>query len=151
MIHPKKSGALNSLCNFSRLKAVVFSFTLPAAFFLMTGCDKKTADDLAKPDAKATAGVKPGLGESAKAKPEKTQLKFGFIKLTDCALIVIAEEFGYFEDEGLFVDIEAQANWKILLDRVITGEFDGMHMLAGHRRILYVEPPAPKVFPASVL
>ncbi len=64
-------------------------------------------------------------------KPEKPQLKLGFIKLTDCAPIVIAKELGFFEDEGLFVDIEAQANWKILLDRVITGELDGAHMLAG--------------------
>ena len=27
--------------------------------------------------------------------------------------------------------LEAQANWKILLDRVISGELDGAHMLAG--------------------
>ncbi|MGH7972407.1 MAG: CmpA/NrtA family ABC transporter substrate-binding protein, partial [Limisphaerales bacterium] len=33
--------------------------------------------------------------------------------------------------EGLFVSLEAQANWKILLDRVITAELDGAHMLAG--------------------
>jgi nitrate/nitrite transport system substrate-binding protein len=29
------------------------------------------------------------------------------------------------------VALEAQANWKVLLDRVITGELDGAHMLAG--------------------
>jgi nitrate/nitrite transport system substrate-binding protein len=62
---------------------------------------------------------------------EKPDLKFGFIKLTDCAPIVIAKEMGFFEDEGLFVEIEAQANWKVLLDRVISGELDGAHMLAG--------------------
>lgn len=62
---------------------------------------------------------------------EKDELKFGFIKLTDCATLVIAHELGYFEDEGLFVSLEAQANWKILLDRVIDGELDGAHMLAG--------------------
>ena len=62
---------------------------------------------------------------------EKPDLKFGFIKLTDCVPLVIAKELGYFEDEGLYVTLEAQANWKILLDRVITGELDGAHMLAG--------------------
>ncbi|HEU5397177.1 MAG TPA: CmpA/NrtA family ABC transporter substrate-binding protein [Verrucomicrobiae bacterium] len=62
---------------------------------------------------------------------EKPVLKFGFIKLTDCAPLVIAKENGYFDDEGLFVSLEAQANWKILLDRVISGELDGAHMLAG--------------------
>jgi nitrate/nitrite transport system substrate-binding protein len=62
---------------------------------------------------------------------EKDELKFGFIKLTDMAPLAIAYEKGYFEDEGLFVTLEPQANWKVLLDGVITGELDGAHMLAG--------------------
>lgn len=62
---------------------------------------------------------------------EKPTLRFGFIKLTDCAPLVIAKEKGYFEDEGLNVEIEAQSNWKVLLDRVIDGQLDGAHMLAG--------------------
>jgi len=63
--------------------------------------------------------------------PEKAQLKFGFIKLTDMAPLAIAYEKGFFEDEGLYVTLEAQANWKVLLDRVIDGELDGAHMLSG--------------------
>ncbi|MFL0798668.1 MAG: ABC transporter substrate-binding protein [Cellvibrionaceae bacterium] len=62
---------------------------------------------------------------------EKEDLKFGFIKLTDMAPLAVAYEKGFFEDEGLYVTLEAQANWKVLLDRVITGELDGAHMLAG--------------------
>lgn len=62
---------------------------------------------------------------------EKDTLKFGFIKLTDCAPIVIAKEKGFFDDEGLSVTVEAQGNWKELLNRVITGDLDGAHMLAG--------------------
>jgi nitrate/nitrite transport system substrate-binding protein len=71
----------------------------------------------------------PALAELGEA--EKDELKFGFIKLTDMAPIAIAYENGYFEDEGLFVTIEAQANWKVLLDGVIDGTLDGAHMLAG--------------------
>lgn len=63
--------------------------------------------------------------------PEKDELKFGFIKLTDMAPLAIAYEKGYFEDEGLYVTLEAQANWKVLLDGVIDGQLDGAHMLAG--------------------
>jgi nitrate/nitrite transport system substrate-binding protein len=63
--------------------------------------------------------------------PEKDELTFGFIKLTDMAPLAIAYEKGYFEDEGLYVTIEAQANWKVLLDGVIDGQLDGAHMLAG--------------------
>ncbi len=62
---------------------------------------------------------------------EKPDLRLGFIKLTDMAPLAIAWEQGFFIDEGLFVELEAQANWKVLLDRVITGELDGAHMLAG--------------------
>lgn len=62
---------------------------------------------------------------------EKTDLKLGFIKLTDCAPLLIAKEKGFFEKEGLNVTVEAQANWKVLLDRVISGELDGSHMLPG--------------------
>src|SRR5689334_18219143 len=67
----------------------------------------------------------------AAAEIEKEELKFGFIKLTDMAPIAIAKEMNFFEDEGLYVTVEPQANWKVLLDRVITGELDGAHMLAG--------------------
>ncbi|MEM7614557.1 MAG: CmpA/NrtA family ABC transporter substrate-binding protein, partial [Pseudomonadota bacterium] len=62
---------------------------------------------------------------------EKDELTFGFIKLTDMAPLAVAYELGYFEDEGLFVTLEPQANWKVLLDRTIDGELDGAHMLAG--------------------
>ena len=62
---------------------------------------------------------------------EKDELTFGFIKLTDMAPLAVAYENGYFEDEGLFVTLQAQANWKVLLDGVIGGQLDGAHMLAG--------------------
>ena len=73
----------------------------------------------------------PAMADDTVGWPEKPDLKFGFIKLTDMAPLAIAYEKGYFEDEGLFVTLEAQANWKVLLDRVIDGELDGAHMLAG--------------------
>ncbi len=75
-----------------------------------------------------------GLGFSgqleASGKLEKEDLKFGFIKLTDMAPLAVAAEKGFFEDEGLFVQLEAQANWKVVMDRVVNGELDGSHMLA---------------------
>jgi nitrate/nitrite transport system substrate-binding protein len=82
----------------------------------------------------AAAIATAAMGMAAHAEPlvlEKDELKLGFIKLTDMATLAVAYELGYFEDEGLFVTLEPQANWKVLLDRVITGELDGAHMLAG--------------------
>ena len=80
------------------------------------------------------AGVSALMATSASAQLlelEKDELTFGFIKLTDMAPLAVAQEQGYFLDEGLFVTIEAQANWKVLLDGVIDGQLDGAHMLAG--------------------
>ncbi len=74
------------------------------------------------------------VAATANAEPlvlERDELKFGFIKLTDMAPLAVAYELRFFEDEGLYVTLEPQANWKVLLDRVITGELDGAHMLAG--------------------
>ncbi|MEM9754956.1 MAG: CmpA/NrtA family ABC transporter substrate-binding protein [Pseudomonadota bacterium] len=70
-------------------------------------------------------------GPLAAQELEVDELTFGFIKLTDMAPLAIAYERGYFEDEGLFVTLEAQANWRVLLDGVIDGTLDGAHMLAG--------------------
>ena len=77
----------------------------------------------------APGGVVDTLAATPKA--EKPQLKFGFIKLTDMVPLAIAYEKGYFQDEGLSVTLEAQSNWKLIVDRTISGELDGAHMLAG--------------------
>jgi nitrate/nitrite transport system substrate-binding protein len=79
----------------------------------------------------AAAALSATHGAAAELELEKEQLKIGFIKLTDMAPLAIAYEKGFFEDEGLYVTLEPQANWKVVLDRVITGELDGAHMLAG--------------------
>lgn len=78
-----------------------------------------------------TLGLSASFASGAALDVEKDELKLGFIKLTDCAPIVIAKEKGFFEDEGLQVEVIAQPNWKTLLDNVISGELDGAHMLSG--------------------
>ncbi len=102
----------------------------------LIGCSgaKITLEDLelaaASADLDSVVIEDPGSARSL-LNVEKSALKFGFIKLTDCAPLVIAKEKGYFDDEGLNVELEAQSNWKVLLDRVIDGQLDGAHMLAG--------------------
>tara|TARA_R110002049_G_scaffold199269_1_gene369305 strand:- start:3644 stop:5038 length:1395 start_codon:yes stop_codon:yes gene_type:complete len=104
------------------LTKATWIFSLTVLLFSCGGGDKKKA---------TTAEV---VSETSKTKTldiEKPQLTFGFIKLTDMAPLAIAKEKGFFEDEGLFVSVEAQSNWKNVLDRVIDGQLDGSHMLAG--------------------
>lgn len=83
--------------------------------------------------AAAFAAVPTVFGTTVQAATlEKTSLRFGFIKLTDMAPLAIAKEKGFFAQFGLTdVSVEAQANWKVLLDGVIDGVLDGAHMLAG--------------------
>ncbi len=101
-------------------------FTPVALALALAGCGKEAPTEV-KPAAEMVAPA--GAGTVGPA--EKPDLKFGFIKLTDMAPLAVAYEKRFFEDEGLYVTLEAQANWKVLLDRVIDGQLDGAHMLAG--------------------
>ncbi|MEA1916151.1 MAG: CmpA/NrtA family ABC transporter substrate-binding protein [Campylobacterota bacterium] len=66
------------------------------------------------------------------AAPEKSDLKIGFIALTDCAPIVIAKEKGFFKKHGLNVKVVKEgAGWAGIQQKVISGEYDASHALAG--------------------
>lgn len=99
------------------VKSTCLTMCMTAVVLSLSGCGKKpeTAKD-------AVSNTATGA--------EKTNLKLGFIKLTDMVPLAIAHEKGYFQDEGLNVQLEAQSNWKVLYDRVAGGELDGAHMLA---------------------
>jgi len=81
--------------------------------------------------------LKMGLGLSLVttallAEVEKKQLKIGFIALTDCAPIVIAKEKGFFEKYGLDVQVAKEGGgWPGIQQKVISGEYDFSHALAG--------------------
>ncbi|WP_375723567.1 ABC transporter substrate-binding protein [Arcobacter sp. KX21116] len=81
--------------------------------------------------------LKIGLGLSVVAStlmatPEKTKLKIGFIALTDCAPLVIAKEKGFFKAEGLDVHVVKEGGgWPGIQQKVISGEYDFSHALAG--------------------
>jgi nitrate/nitrite transport system substrate-binding protein len=81
--------------------------------------------------------LKIGLGvsivaSSLLAAPEKTKLKIGFIALTDCAPLVIAKEKGFFKEEGLDVHVAKEGGgWPGIQQKVISGEYDFSHALAG--------------------
>jgi len=106
------------------MKLNVFKVLSLVAILTLGSCGSK---EQKKDEVKSTSTE----NKSNKLAIEKPQLTFGFIKLTDMAPLAIAKEKGFFEDEGLFVSVEAQSNWKNILDRVIDGQLDGSHMLAG--------------------
>jgi NitT/TauT family transport system ATP-binding protein/nitrate/nitrite transport system substrate-binding protein len=59
-----------------------------------------------------------------------SQLRLGFIPLTDCAPLVAAKAQGFFEDEGLAVELVREASWATVRDKVAVSALDGAHMLA---------------------
>ena len=72
------------------------------------------------------------VATSLLAELEKKELKIGFIALTDCAPIVIAKEKGFFEKHGLDVQvIKEGGGWPGIQQKVISGEYDFSHALAG--------------------
>ncbi len=69
---------------------------------------------------------------SLMAEVEKKKLKIGFIALTDCAPLVIAKEKGFFEKYGLDVHVAKEGGgWPGIQQKVISGEYDFSHALAG--------------------
>ena len=55
---------------------------------------------------------------AAPGEPEKDELNFGFVKLTDMAPLAVAYEQGFFEDEGLEHGVSAFADQPRSLTRV---------------------------------
>ena len=63
--------------------------------------------------------------------PEKTDLKIGFIPLTDCASIVMAHELGLDKKYGLNMTLSKEQSWAAVRDKLILGELDAAHALYG--------------------
>jgi nitrate/nitrite transport system substrate-binding protein len=59
----------------------------------------------------------------------KRPVKLGFIALTDCAPIVMAQELGYFDERDLAVEVIKQASWPATRDALQAGQIDGAHCL----------------------
>lgn len=63
---------------------------------------------------------------------EKVNLELGFIPLTDCLPLVVAQEKGFFAKHGLSqVRLRRESNWKTLETHVRQNVLDGALMVAG--------------------
>jgi len=61
---------------------------------------------------------------------ERAKLKVGFIPIIDCAAIVMAEELGAYERQGLEVEIRREVSWANVRDKLALGVLDASHILA---------------------
>lgn len=84
--------------------------------------------------ATGAAGTTTAAATTAAAKPKASSdelIKIGFIALTDCASVVMAEQLGIFKEYGLNVELAKQASWAALRDGLLTGDLQAAHMLFG--------------------
>jgi nitrate/nitrite transport system ATP-binding protein len=63
---------------------------------------------------------------------EKVNLEIGFIPLTDCAPLVVAQEKGFFAKHGLTqVKLNREPSWKAIAEGITSGRLDAAQMVAG--------------------
>ena len=84
--------------------------------------------------AAAVAQVLP-LGFAAEAfaqtRPlEKKALKIGFIPITCATPLLMSKPLGFYEKQGLDVELVKTAGWAVIRDKTLNGEYDAAHMLA---------------------
>ena len=72
-----------------------------------------------------------GVWAAGSDKPEKEEVKIGFIPLTDCASVVMAAELGLDKKYGVKIVPTKEASWAGVRDKLVNGELDMAHVLYG--------------------
>ncbi|MEN9376532.1 MAG: hypothetical protein RL710_1689 [Pseudomonadota bacterium] len=80
-------------------------------------------------------GITPALRAAVYAAgsdaPEKTEVRIGFIPLTDCASVVMASVLGFDKKYGVTIIPSKEASWAGVRDKLVSGELDMAHVLYG--------------------
>ena len=72
-----------------------------------------------------------GVWAAGSDKPEKQEVKIGFIPLTDCASVVMASVLGIDKKYGVTIVPSKEASWAGVRDKLVNGELDMAHVLYG--------------------
>ncbi|MET2989955.1 CmpA/NrtA family ABC transporter substrate-binding protein [Herbaspirillum seropedicae] len=72
-----------------------------------------------------------GAWAAGSDKPEKEEVKIGFIPLTDCASVVMASVLGLDKKYGIKIIPSKEASWAGVRDKLTNGELDAAHVLYG--------------------
>ncbi len=60
----------------------------------------------------------------------KTNVKIGYVPLLDCAPLIVAQEAGFFAEQGVNVQFSRENNWASIRDKLSLGMIDVAHLLA---------------------
>ncbi|MCW5652038.1 MAG: ABC transporter substrate-binding protein [Ramlibacter sp.] len=61
---------------------------------------------------------------------EKTSLKIGFIPITCATPLIMAHPLGFYQKQGLNVDVVKTAGWALIRDKMLNKEYDATHFLS---------------------
>ncbi|MEN6629689.1 MAG: CmpA/NrtA family ABC transporter substrate-binding protein [Sulfuricella sp.] len=75
--------------------------------------------------------IRSGAWAAGSDAPEKTEVRVGFIPLTDCASVVIASVMGFDKKYGIKIVPSKEASWAGVRDKLTNGELDAAHVLYG--------------------
>ncbi|MDH4465915.1 MAG: CmpA/NrtA family ABC transporter substrate-binding protein [Acidovorax sp.] len=61
---------------------------------------------------------------------EKTNLKIGFIPITCATPLIMAHPLGFYQKQGLNVEVTKTAGWALIRDKMMNKEYDATHFLS---------------------
>ena len=76
-------------------------------------------------------GLSTGAWAQGSDKPEKEEVRIGFIPLTDCASVVMASVLGFDKKYGVKIIPTKEASWAGVRDKLVNAELDMAHVLWG--------------------
>jgi nitrate/nitrite transport system substrate-binding protein len=76
-------------------------------------------------------GMQAAVYAAGSDKPEKEEVRIGFIPLTDCASVVMASVLGFDKKYGVKIVPTKEASWAAVRDKLVNGELDFAHVLYG--------------------
>ncbi|MDN6886710.1 CmpA/NrtA family ABC transporter substrate-binding protein [Variovorax sp. CAN2819] len=65
-----------------------------------------------------------------KAPLEKTKLRIGFIPITCATPLIMAHPLGFYQKQGLDVEVVKTAGWALIRDKMLNKEYDATHFLS---------------------
>ena len=65
-----------------------------------------------------------------KGKPEKPDLKIGFIAITCASPLIMADPLGFYREQGLKVSLMKTAGWALIRDKMLNKEHEASHFLS---------------------
>ncbi|CAN5910642.1 hypothetical protein BH11VER1_BH11VER1_13280 [soil metagenome] len=75
--------------------------------------------------------VKASVPAKKSASKKAKRMRIGFVALTDCAPLLVAESLGFFADHHLDVELTREIGWATIREKIYYHQLDAAHAIAG--------------------